>query len=173
MFATNRHSDYPWCKTKNHSSSVDSHFQDVAGSVSHLFLILQAANTSKKDNDVPKSIFCNSLLDISMQPSIETPENQNHRLHSMGPDKVRKTWRLTGVRSGLVGQEGVSQVVGQVHNRTELFLSSKHGLLAGYMDQFLKLQTVLPANLGTPGPPPFRNQSLKLLPPTPFTEGKK
>jgi hypothetical protein len=31
--------------------------QDGAGSISHLFLIIEAANTSEKDNDIPISIF--------------------------------------------------------------------------------------------------------------------
>jgi len=58
MYAFNSHSDYKRCKTKNRWHSFDSHFWDQAGSISILVLILKAANTSKKDNDIPNSIFC-------------------------------------------------------------------------------------------------------------------
>jgi len=50
---------HSWCKGKNHACSEEAHFQGGAGSMSLFFLIIQAANTSNKDNDVPKLIFCN------------------------------------------------------------------------------------------------------------------
>jgi len=56
--ATNCHSDNPRCMTKYHWRSVDDHLQDGVQSISRLVLIWKAANTSKKDNDVPKSILC-------------------------------------------------------------------------------------------------------------------
>jgi len=55
---SNYRSDYPRSKTKKHWLAVDSHFQDGAGSGSHLILIIMAANTSDKDNDLQMSLFC-------------------------------------------------------------------------------------------------------------------
>jgi hypothetical protein len=43
--------------TKNHGLAVAAHFQDGAGTISHLFSILMVANTSAKDNDILMSIF--------------------------------------------------------------------------------------------------------------------
>jgi len=56
---TNCHSDYPRCKTKNRWHSIDVHLHDGAGSMSLLFLVIKAANTAKKDNDVLSLIFRN------------------------------------------------------------------------------------------------------------------
>jgi len=58
LSASNHHLDYPWCKSKNHWHAMDYHVQDGAGSVSLFFLVIKAANSSKKDNNTPKSIFC-------------------------------------------------------------------------------------------------------------------
>jgi len=41
-----RQLDYPRCKTKNRWCSIDTHFQNGAGSVSHIVLHIKAANTS-------------------------------------------------------------------------------------------------------------------------------
>jgi len=46
LFATNYQLDYPRSRTRNHWHSVDAPFQDGAGSISLLFLPLNAANTS-------------------------------------------------------------------------------------------------------------------------------
>ena len=54
--ASNRHQVYPWCKSKNHWHANDYHVQDGAGSVSLLLLVINAADSSEKENDVPKSI---------------------------------------------------------------------------------------------------------------------
>ena len=58
LSASNHHLDYPWCKSTNHWHAVDYHVQDGAGSVSLFFLVIKAANSSKKDNNTPKAIFC-------------------------------------------------------------------------------------------------------------------
>ena len=50
MFGTNRHLDYPRCKTKHCWRSIDAHIQDRAGSLSLSFLHLEAASTSFMDN---------------------------------------------------------------------------------------------------------------------------
>ena len=46
LFATYCPPDYPTYRTKNRWRSVDAHFPDVAGSVSHSLFSIQAANTS-------------------------------------------------------------------------------------------------------------------------------
>jgi len=58
LSASNCHLDYPRCKSKNHWHAVDYHVQDGAGSVSLLILFIKAADSLKKDNDVPKTMFC-------------------------------------------------------------------------------------------------------------------
>jgi len=55
-------------KTKYYWHTADFHFQDVARSLSLLFLIIKAANTWQKDNDVPNSIFCDYPYVIWLQP---------------------------------------------------------------------------------------------------------
>jgi len=56
--ASNRHLDYPWCKSKYRWHAVDYHAQDGVGSMSLMFVVLKAADSLEKDNDVPKSLFC-------------------------------------------------------------------------------------------------------------------
>ena len=46
IWATPRHLDQPRCKTKNHWRSIDTHFQDGAGSVFLWFFAQKAANAS-------------------------------------------------------------------------------------------------------------------------------
>jgi len=47
--ASNRHLHYPWCKSKHHWHAIDYHVQDGAGSVSLLFLVVKAADSSHKE----------------------------------------------------------------------------------------------------------------------------
>ena len=65
------------------------------------------------------------------------PETQNRRLEPMGLAELSETHRLTGTGLGLACQESASLVFGQVWNRTDLVLQSKHGLLVGYPDTLL------------------------------------
>ena len=57
---TCRPQDYPKYTNNNCWCSVDAHFWDVVGRVSQFILIIKAANTSKSNNDVPMSTFCDS-----------------------------------------------------------------------------------------------------------------
>jgi len=57
-FASNRHLDYSWCKTKNHWHAIDYYVQGGARSVSILFLVINMADSSEKVDDVQKLIFC-------------------------------------------------------------------------------------------------------------------
>jgi len=59
LSATYCTSDCPQYATNNHWAFVDSHFQDGVESLSLFVLIIKAANTSKTDSYIPKSIFCN------------------------------------------------------------------------------------------------------------------
>ena len=142
LCATYRHSDYPECKTNNHWLSIHTHFQDGVGSVYLFVSIIKAANTSNKDNDVPKSIFCNPQWDIWMQPWIEKPETQDRRLELMGPVKSGKTYRFTVTCLGLASQEAAGLVFARVLDWSDPFLRSKPRPLAGYPDPLLTIVLV-------------------------------
>jgi len=64
-------------------------------------------------------------------------ETQNRRLEPTGLAKPGETCRLTGTGLGLACKESEAQVFGQVWNRTDTFLQSKPGLLAGHPDSLL------------------------------------
>jgi len=68
MSASNRHSDYPRCRTQHHWRSIDSHLQDLEWSICLLVWDIKAAKASKKDNDIPKSIWCKYQWDIWVRP---------------------------------------------------------------------------------------------------------
>jgi len=65
MFATNSQLDYPRCKTNNWWRSIDTHFQDGAGTESRLFLPLKAANTS--------------FMDVCNQSPVRLPKMQDQK----------------------------------------------------------------------------------------------
>jgi hypothetical protein len=60
----------------------------------------------------------------------------------MGLAKPRKSRRALSTGLGLAHATAVSRGFGWVYNRTNLFLLSKPGLLAGYPDPLLTLRTV-------------------------------
>ena len=62
------------------------------------------------------------------------PETQNRRLEPTGPGKHGETRRLMGTGPNLARQESAGQVFGRVRNRTDPFLRSEPGPLAGYPD---------------------------------------
>jgi len=81
------------------------------------------------------------------------PETQNRRLEATGLAKPSETRGLTGTSPGLARQESAGQVLGLVWNRTDTFLRSKPGPLAGYPDPLLTLDSVgttCPIGLGRP-----------------------
>jgi hypothetical protein len=67
------------------------------------------------------------------------PETQNRRLEPLGLAKPGKTRGLTGTGPGLACQESAGRVFGRFWNRTDLFLRSRPGPLAGYPDPLLTL----------------------------------
>ena len=69
------------------------------------------------------------------------PKMQNRRLNLTGQAKPGKTRRLTGTGPDLAPQESAGRVFGQVWNRTDPFLRSKPGRLAGYPGPLLTLHT--------------------------------
>jgi len=64
---------------------------------------------------------------------------QKRRLEPMGLAKPGETHGLTGTGPGLACQESAGRVFGWFWNRTDPFLRSKPGLLAGYPDPLLTL----------------------------------
>jgi len=67
------------------------------------------------------------------------PETQNRRLEPTGIAKPGETRGLTGTGPGLARQESAGRVFGRFWNRTDPFLRSKPGPLAGYLDPLLTL----------------------------------
>jgi len=67
------------------------------------------------------------------------PKMRNRKLELTGVAKPVETHGLTGTGPGLASQESAGWVVGQVWNRTDPFLRSKPGPLAGYPDPLLTL----------------------------------
>jgi len=67
------------------------------------------------------------------------PETQNWRLEPTGLSKPGETHALRGTGPGLARQESAGRVFGRVRNRTDTFLLSKPGPLAGYPDPLLSL----------------------------------
>jgi len=67
------------------------------------------------------------------------PETRNRRLEPTGLAKPVETRGLTGTGPGLARQESPGRVFGSVWNRTDPFLRSKPGPLAGYPDPLLTL----------------------------------
>ena len=65
------------------------------------------------------------------------PDTRNRRLEPTGLAKPVETRGLTGMGPGLARQESAGRVFGQVWNRTDQFLRSKPGPLAGYPDPLL------------------------------------
>jgi len=72
------------------------------------------------------------------------PETQNRRLEPTGLAKPSKTHGLTGTGPGLARQESAGRVFGRFWNRTDPFLRSKPGPLAGYPDPLLTLDRSVP-----------------------------
>jgi hypothetical protein len=69
------------------------------------------------------------------------PKTQNRRFDPTGLAKPGKTHQLTGTGTRLGHQESAGRVFGWVWNRTDPFLRSKPGPLAGYPDRLLTLIT--------------------------------
>jgi len=67
------------------------------------------------------------------------PETQNRRLEPTGQAKPGETRGLTGTGPGLARQESAGRVFVRFWNRTDPFLRSKPGPLAGYPDPLLTL----------------------------------
>jgi len=67
------------------------------------------------------------------------PETQNRKLEPTGLAKPGETCGLTGTGPGLARQESAGRVFGRFWNRTDPFLRSKPGPLAGYPDPLLTL----------------------------------
>jgi len=67
---------------------------------------------------------------------------QNRRLEPTGLAKPGKTRRLTGMGLGFTRQDAAGRIFGRIWNRTDPFLQSKPGPLAGYPDPLLTLNLV-------------------------------
>ena len=67
------------------------------------------------------------------------PETQNRRLEPTGLAKPGEARGLMGTGQGLPRQECAGRVVRRFWNRTDPFLWSKPGLLAGFLDLLLTL----------------------------------
>jgi len=74
-----------------------------------------------------------------MRPQIEKPETQDRRLEPTGVARPGKTRGLTGTGPGLARQDAGGRIFGRFWNRTEPFIWSKPGPLAGYLDPLLTL----------------------------------
>lgn len=72
------------------------------------------------------------------------PKTWNRKLEPMGVAKTDKTCGLTGTDSGLTFRESLGRAFGWVRDRTDLFLQSKPGTLAGYPDLLLRLGDYYP-----------------------------
>jgi len=70
------------------------------------------------------------------------PETRNRRKEPTGLAKRGETRSLTGTGPGLARQEAAGRVFGRVWNRTDPFLRSKPGLVAGYPDPLLTLESM-------------------------------
>jgi hypothetical protein len=70
------------------------------------------------------------------------PETQNRRLAPLGLGKPEETRGLTGMCPCLDRHELAGQGFGRVWNRTDPFLHSKPGLLAGSPDPLLTLVSI-------------------------------
>ena len=73
------------------------------------------------------------------------PEIQHQRLEPTGPAKPGETRRLMGTGLGWTRQNSVGLVFGLVQNQTDLFLWSKAGPQAGYLDPLLTLRGTQPS----------------------------
>jgi len=71
------------------------------------------------------------------------PETQNQRSEPTGLAKPGETRGLTGTGPGLARQESAGGVFGRFWNRTDPFLQSKPGPLAGYPDPLLTLARLI------------------------------
>jgi hypothetical protein len=78
------------------------------------------------------------------------PKTQNRRLDPTGLAKPGETRGLTGTGPGLTRQDSVGRVFGRFWNRTNPFLRSKPGPLAGYPDPLLTLINTPPHLLRHP-----------------------
>jgi len=67
------------------------------------------------------------------------PETQNRRLEPTGLTNPGETRGLAGTGQGLARQESAGRFFGRFWNRTDPFLRSKPGPLAGYPDPLLTL----------------------------------
>jgi hypothetical protein len=65
---------------KNSSCSIDVHFQNGAGSMCPIFLIIQMVNTAINIHDLLKSILGNLQYNIWMQTEMEIHKYLNRRL---------------------------------------------------------------------------------------------
>ena len=72
------------------------------------------------------------------------PETQNRRLDPTGLAKPGETRGLTGTGPGLARQESAGRGFGWFWNRTDPFLRSKPGPLAGYPDPLVTLVMNVP-----------------------------
>jgi hypothetical protein len=71
------------------------------------------------------------------------PKTQNQRLEPTGITRLGETRGLTVKGPGLARQESAGRVFGRFWNRTNSFLRSKPGPLAGYPDPLLTLAVTL------------------------------
>jgi hypothetical protein len=67
------------------------------------------------------------------------PKTQNRKLELTGVANPCETRRLMGTGPGLAREESAGLVFGRFWNRTNPFLRSKPGQLAGYPDPLLTL----------------------------------
>ena len=88
------------------------------------------------------------------------PGTQNRRLEPTGLAKPGETRGLTGTGPGLACQESAGRVFGRFWNRTDAFLRSKPGPLAGYPDPLL---TLLRGMLGRWAHTPVLLESIAML----------
>jgi len=79
------------------------------------------------------------------------PETQNQRLEPTDLAKPGETPGLMGTGPGVAHQESAGRVFGLFWNRTDPFLRSKPGPLAGYPDPLLTLQMT-----NREGGPPYK-----------------
>ena len=73
------------------------------------------------------------------------PEMQNRRFEPTGLTTPGETSGLTSTGPGVACHESVGRVFGRLRNRTDTFLRSVPGLLAGYPDP-LRTLTVRPGS---------------------------
>jgi hypothetical protein len=104
-----------------------------------MFWIIKAANTSKKNSEVPSLILCYWQYNISIWLKIDQPQQQNQTLGALDLPNSRQSHRLKGTGACIAHKTAASRFIGQVWNWTTVFVQFKTDPRAGYLNRFVIL----------------------------------